>query len=158
MTKIEAPKLAKILEDARQEQNRTLEDIAAQLNLSVEQLDFFEKADYELQDLSPFQRGYLRNYLTLLSLDPMQWMPEQENRSSELLSMQDYNDFKDHKPLLTSRWFKVIFVVGVLVAALYLFTLWWPEVSVQNDSTKASEVPMISLPAFQDSAQNPTNK
>lgn len=69
MTETAAQTLPEMLKKARESQALTLEMVSERLKLTKSQLALFESPDLELSDLTPFQRGYLRNYADILSID-----------------------------------------------------------------------------------------
>lgn len=72
---------------AKKQRKLTLELIADQLNMSVRPLQSFESEDFNVSDLSSFERGYLRNYARLLEVDLQPYeglMPEVGDLSAPL--------------------------------------------------------------------------
>lgn len=114
--------LREVLTCARQEQGLSLSVVAETLKVSEKQLAFFEGEAFELNALTPFQRGYLRNYAKLLKVDLTPYHLEdlgKEQVSSKLQSIDS-----EPKPLVKLTFLTVIkwlLLVGLIALAVMLF-------------------------------------
>lgn len=122
---IETP-LNEVLLNAREGKKLSLEAASSQLNLSVDKLRRLERDDLNPIDLTPFERGYVRNYAALLGVDKSsyeQFFPESIEVSSELHSVQRYSMPVD-KPMLGGLFVKtVFFMITLAVIALLVWSV-----------------------------------
>lgn len=125
------PPLSEVLQHARVQQGLSLEAIAEQLNLSLEQIMQMESDAFDPALLTPFERGYVRNYAAILDVDPsvyQPYFPDVIGVSSELLSTKRFNyPAKEH--LIGhrfSRFLKWLFWLGLLLVILWLGITLWP--------------------------------
>lgn len=109
--------LPETLKQEREQQGLSLEVIAEKLNLSVEQISHIESAQADIADLSPFERGYIRNYASLLEVDMKPFaddFPSGSGVGSELQPVQRYS-YKMSKPISSRRWFKKTFSLLIII-------------------------------------------
>lgn len=120
--------LNQLLADARERMGMTLDVAAQRLNLTEAQLANFEQNAIDVRALSPFERGYLRNYAVLLELDSDLYeplFPHAEEIGSELQSMRRYQ-YDAPTPLIKSGFMRfmtsllLLALLGVLVGWLWL--------------------------------------
>lgn len=116
--------LSTLLLTTREEQGLYLEQVASQLNLSPAQLEKLEGDALDPENLTTFERGYVRNYAHLLKIEPAViegYFVNCNYGYSELHSVKKYG-CTTHKPLLGRgivQWLLVI-VLLVLLALLVL--------------------------------------
>ncbi|WP_178863002.1 helix-turn-helix domain-containing protein [Thiomicrorhabdus cannonii] len=119
--------LNELLAQARERKGMTLEEAAQKLNLTQTQLLAFEEQDLDVPAMSPFERGYLRNYAILLELDSALYeplFPKAEEIGSELKSMRRFQ-YDAPKPLIKSGFLRfIMWLLFVLVMVALLWTLW----------------------------------
>ena len=95
--------------------------VAEKLNLSEEQIAKLENTETEIADLTPFERGYLRNYAALVEVDITAYeaeFPSGHVVGADLKSVERYR-YQVPKPLMQKTWFK-----AVLYSVLFIFILW----------------------------------
>ena len=120
---IEIP-LNELFVKAREAKGFSLETVSSRLNMSVAQLEKLESNAFNPTNLTTFERGYVRNYASLLEIDPDLfdiYFPESNSVCSELHSVQRYST-PVAKPLFGRAFFKRLF--GVAVVALIVFLVW----------------------------------
>ncbi|MBN2866507.1 MAG: helix-turn-helix domain-containing protein [Thiotrichales bacterium] len=109
---------------AREQKNLTLEEVADSLNLRMSQLNKLENELLDLENMTPFERGYVRNYAQFLEVDIHSYeeaFPESDSVGSELKSMSRYN-YPAPLPFFKRGAVKFILVliVVVILASLLL--------------------------------------
>lgn len=120
--------LSEVLLEARTKKDVSLEDLAEKLNLPVSQLQKFESDSLRLGELTTFERGYLRNYASLLEIEIDRYQaafPEGMAVGSDLQPLQRFS-YNSSKPLLSKRWFKLLIfmaLASVLVWGLSLLEI-----------------------------------
>ena len=129
MSELESEEVVSIsskLKAMREQQGLTTAGVAETLNLSEEQIIDLESNIQNLKTLSPFQRGYLRNYANLLGMDMTELesqFPDGMGVGSDLFSVQRYS-YKVSKPLMSRGWVKaIIYLVFVVVIAIGIASL-----------------------------------
>lgn len=118
------PKLSDKLTQAREDKGMTLESVADQLNLSVSQLKMLENPELDLAKLTPFERGYIRNYAQFLELDISEYeaqFPSGLTVGSDLQSVQRYS-YKTSKPLMSRGWVKMIGFILLAILAFWMIS------------------------------------
>lgn len=124
MTETAKPKLHELLKEARVSQALTLEMVSERLKLTKAQIEYFESPDLDLEHLSPFQRGYLRNYADILSIDIGEFesaFPDGIAVSSHLSRVGQ--DSAEQKPIISNsvmRWgiWAIIAVIVIVLIAI----------------------------------------
>ena len=110
----------------REKQQISIDDVAKKLKLEPHNIEKIENNELNWLELSPFQRGYIRNYASLLGISETVYQPylvDSAEKMSELRSVQGYDQ---PKILLSPFWGKLI-VYSILIALLVvLFWLAWP--------------------------------
>lgn len=143
-----------LLAHARDDKEMSLEQAAEKLNLSTEQLRFFEKADLDIAELNAFERGYLRNYAALLDVDLNQFpefAPAGKNVASELHATAEYNDYSQKSaffgPLLLKKlfWLLLLFALGYGLYAI------WPNGTNLSEVAKDSFELGLEIPKLVES-------
>lgn len=115
--------LPQTLKQEREEQGLSLEAVAEKLNLSVEQISNIESAQADIVDLSPFERGYIRNYASLLEVDMQPFaddFPSGTGVGAELQPVQRFS-YKVSKPIGSRGWVKktmTLLLIVLLIIAL----------------------------------------
>lgn len=116
--------LNELLAQARERKGMTLEEAAQKLNLTQSQLLAFEEQDLDVFAMSPFERGYLRNYANLLGLERAlyePYFPKPEEVGSELKSMRRFQ-YDAPKPLIKSGFLR--FIMWLVLLLITVFLLW----------------------------------
>lgn len=158
--------LAIALKQAREEQALSLETVADKLNLSVEQVNNIETNQQNIAQLSPFERGYIRNYAHLLGLDITPFaneFPDGAGVGSELHSVQRYN-YKVSKPIASRGWIKKTITVFFILVLIFLLAksgisldtlknlLGLTEISQQEMTIENEKNAQLTLPPQQDNS------
>ncbi|MDG6774079.1 helix-turn-helix domain-containing protein [Thiomicrorhabdus sp. ZW0627] len=113
---VELP-LNELLLKTREDKKITLVEAAQKLNLQESQLEKFEQAELNLSAMTPFERGYVRNYAHFLGIDERvyeSYFPDAEGIVSNLESMQRYQ-YPAPKPLIRGGLIRVLMLLLVLV-------------------------------------------
>jgi|ACQI01.1.fsa_nt_gi cytoskeleton protein RodZ len=116
--------IAQELKQARESLDWSLDQVAEKLNLSIEQIEKLEQIEKNIADLTPFERGYLRNYANLLDLDISSYentFPDGVGVASDLHSVERYS-YKLAKPIFSRRWAKIVFYLLFLIVLLALIS------------------------------------
>jgi len=111
---------------ARRLQNLSVEDVARQLKLSVNQIKALEAGDFEKLPGPVFVRGFLRNYSRLLGLNPEEIM---RSVASEVPAPSPGAELPPSKeipfpPAKSSRWSKYALATLILAGALIAYELY----------------------------------
>lgn len=142
------PMLAELLYESRQAEGLSLEAAAEKLNLSVEQLTKFESQSLVLSELTTFERGYLRNYASLLhvNIDDYQTeFPDGIGVATDLQPIQRFS-YKSHKPLLSRGWVRWLLLLFIIAAIVWGITRIGIDFT-QSDVVKAiQETTEMTLP------------
>lgn len=114
-----------LLRNARLAKKLSMEDVARQLRLSVQQIDAIEKEDYEKLPGRTFLRGFIRNYANLVQLDPLpllRMLPE----STRIISTHENTPFKNTQISFSSQRknsknnsLAIISIVFIVIVAIY---------------------------------------
>ncbi|WP_127470286.1 helix-turn-helix domain-containing protein [Thiomicrorhabdus aquaedulcis] len=134
--------LNEILQNARIERGLTIEAVAQQLNLSLEQVAQMESDTIQPALISPFERGYIRNYAALLDIDKSvyePYFPDVIAVSSELLSTKRFN-YPAKKVLIGSKLFKGILWLAFLLGLLWIGMTYWPGLVEVEQAVDALQV------------------
>jgi cytoskeleton protein RodZ len=123
--------LNEILHTTRVQRGLSLEAISDQLNLSLEQIKQMESVEFDPALLTPFERGYVRNYAAILGIDKsiyQPYFPDVIGVSSELLSTKRFN-YPAKEYLIGNRFSRLLKWLAWLVALIIV--LWvgialWP--------------------------------
>ncbi len=119
----ESTSLNALLSSTREAQGLSLEQVSKRLNLSLEQLENLEKDGLEPEDLSTFERGYVRNYARLLGIEEAlidDYFASCHHRYSALHSVKKYS-CSTHRPLLGRsiiKWLVAFVLVGLVVVLI----------------------------------------
>ncbi|MDX1795824.1 MAG: helix-turn-helix domain-containing protein [Hydrogenovibrio sp.] len=111
--------LSEMLKSKRKAQALSLEMVSERLKLTKEQLEYFESPELNLAELTPFQRGYLRNYAEVLGVDVSQFdteFPDGIQVSSTLSKVEQYDAKK--APLISPEFLK--WILWALVVAIII--------------------------------------
>lgn len=114
-----------LLRNARLAKKLSMEDVARQLRLSVQQIDAIEREDYEKLPGRTFLRGFIRNYANLVQLDPLpllRMLPE----STRIISTHENTPFKNTQISFSSQRknsknnpLAIISIVFIVIVAIY---------------------------------------
>jgi len=132
-----------LLREAREAQHLTLDTVSSQLNMSLQQLNRLESDELEPTSMSPFERGYVRNYAAMLNIPSEQiehYFPQSEV-VSDLHSVQRYYSYEDKKPFFArpaGRALVYLFGIGVIAFLLWMV---WPD----NSKTEVNQAPTEQL-------------
>ncbi|QKI88768.1 helix-turn-helix domain-containing protein [Thiomicrorhabdus xiamenensis] len=141
---IETIQLHELLRQTRESQHLTLEMASSQLNMSLDQLNFLESGDLDPLNLTPFERGYVRNYAAMLEIPSEKvesYFPSNTEVVSDLHSVQRYYSYDDQKPFFARAIGRLlIYTLGLAVIAAILWLV-WPE----STSTLTAEEPAQQL-------------
>ena len=129
-----------ILSAARKEQNKTVEDIAKELNLSVTQIRTIELDQSEGLPEPTYVRGYIRSYAKLLGLDPESVLENYLNanwqQSARLDDMPrdigDEVDIDGGSPGGASKWVFLVILSLVLGFGWYVGWFDFSQANVSN--------------------------
>lgn len=141
------------LAEARQAKGLMPADVAAQLKLSIRQVEALEAEDFAHLPGEIFVRGFIRNYAKLVELDPAELLPQVEVHVAEQVTAPSTNLRFRTSPV--RRWL-VIPVVGLvlffaLVALLYSWLKSGDETmvpeSAQGQPGPAAVAPIPVAPA-----------
>ncbi|WP_373019009.1 helix-turn-helix domain-containing protein [Thiomicrorhabdus sp.] len=109
--------LNELLLKVRKEKKLTLEEASKRLNLPESQLEQFEQTELNLSEMTPFERGYVRNYAHFLGIDEEvyePYFPDADDVVSNLKSMQRYQ-YPTTKPLIRGGLVRFVLLVLLLV-------------------------------------------
>jgi len=144
-----------LLANARKQQNRTVEEIADELNLSVTQIKTIELDQSEGLPEPTYVRGYIRSYANLLGLDPKVILENYLNPNwQKTSSLEDLPrgigsaDQSDKKAFLTPAKVIVAFVLAASISFLWYSGLLASLVSSDNtesDITQSASVEPSSV-------------
>ncbi len=157
MSELESEEVVSIsskLKAMREQQGLTTAGVAETLNLSEEQIVDLENNIQSLKTLSPFQRGYLRNYANLLGMDMAELesqFPDGMGVGSDLFSVQRYS-YKVSKPLMSRGWVKaVMYVVFAVLIAVGIASL---DINLDDLKavTESSSPKQIVLPEIEETS------
>lgn len=152
----EVPKLSEKLKQAREDQGWTLETVAEKLNLSVEQIAKLESMNTDLADLTPFERGYIRNYASLLEVSIEEFESEFPSGTvvgSDLQSVERYS-YKVSKPIMSRSWVKMVFYIVIFVVVAWVVSVLDLSLSDFTETQQSETASEILLPSI-DEVQTP---
>jgi len=110
------------LVQAREVKGLTQGAVSEALNLRLSQLQKLEQSDFQLQTMTAFERGYLRNYAQFLNVDISEYeaeFPDAGNVGSDLKSMSRFQ-YPAPKPLMKGFFGKFILLMAMLAIAAVL--------------------------------------
>ena len=137
--------LSGMLTLAREQKDMSMDEVAEKLNLSSKQLDKFEDSNLKIQELSTFERGYLRNYAALLEVDLSEFeedFPSGISIGSELQSIQR-DGYKTTKPIMSRLSIKMILlalVIGLLIWLVFSSGIDFSQMDLNKTLEKATEM------------------
>ncbi|SFR63181.1 RodZ family helix-turn-helix domain-containing protein [Thiomicrospira sp. ALE5] len=105
--------LGEALLQARLDKDLTKEAMADIMKLSVDKISNLE-AYTDLSSLSPFERGYVRNYASKVGLDLKVFELETRDVDSIAAELQPIAKENWSKPLFP--WFKALFLVSIIAS------------------------------------------
>jgi cytoskeletal protein RodZ len=116
-----ASELRGLLRQARLEKNISFEQLSEHLKLAPEKIEALE-AEADALNLSPFDRGHLRNYAAILGVDMTDHLvsvKQMEKTYSELKTIQQKN--LNLQAPRNTRWLVSLVVIFGLAALAYVF-------------------------------------
>jgi cytoskeleton protein RodZ len=138
------PGSGSLLASARKSQNRTVEEIAAELNLSVTQIKTIELDQSEGLPEPTYVRGYIRSYAKLLGMDPEEvlknYLNQNWQKSSSLEDLPKGYGNAEHRE--SRGFFSATKVIMLLVLAASIGFLWYTDMLgdlIGRDSTVTSQ-------------------
>ncbi len=148
-----------LLRKAREDQSRTREEAAHEINLRMDQLDALEHDQFERLPGDTFVRGYLRTYARWLHLDEddvLAMYIEQSGQSEEIALSKDLRTSRslpkthDHGRLLSAA-----LVVAVLILGFWLYNANRDRVSELEITGNETAVDTFSGKPLEDKAPVP---
>lgn len=132
-----------LLRQTREEQHLTLDTVSSQLNMSLQQLNHLESDELDPTTMSPFERGYVRNYAAMLQIpsEKIEHFFPQSEVVSDLHSVQRYYSYDDKKPFFARPMGRAL--VYLLGLGVIIFLLWmvWPD----NNDSLLNQIPAEQL-------------
>jgi len=116
--------LAALFRTTREAQKMTLETVAERMKIAPKHLHYFESDALDLEALDPFQRGYIRNYATVLELDITTYMtafPDGKNVSTDLKSVDQRDQIAP--ALVSAKNFKYIILLLIVLLMIVLISI-----------------------------------
>ena len=144
------PKLSDVLHEARTQKGLSLETLAEKLNLSVSQLQKLESDTLNLSELTTFERGYIRNYASLLEIEIDSYQsafPDGMAVGSDLQPIHRFS-YKSSKPILSKSWVKLlifIFLVAAIVWGISLLDIDFSQTDVATTLEQATDIKLPNL-------------
>jgi len=142
------PSLSKVLILAREAKGLSQQDVAEKLNLSVEKVAKTESIDEEEPKLTPFERGYLRNYANLVEVDLTSFpsfFPEETEVVSDIQLVQRFN-YETTKPFTSRGWVKIMIYIVLAGLVFWLVSSVGLDFYYEAMSLATEEGSMLSLP------------
>lgn len=122
------PSLSQTFREARQAKDWSEEEVAKRLNITLAQLQKLESDALQLNTITPFERGYLRNYAQLVEIDLTPYeadFPHSDSVSSDLKSMERYR-YPAPKPVFRGGFLRWVLVIVILLVGFMLAAMVWP--------------------------------
>lgn len=149
------------LRDARQAQDRSLQDAAQSLRVRVDYVQALEDEEFSVFGADTYARGHLRNYASLLGLDPQPLVDTYDRYvRTDDQTAHHFADapvaMRERQPL--PRWVTVIggmTAVLAAIAAIGLLGSRTPAPSEQDDGLAGSPTPTVA-PSTPRSSASPT--
>lgn len=112
-----------LLRATREQRNLSLQQVAESLKISEKSLAFFESEQLRLDALDPFQRGYLRNYASLLGVSLERFQVELSKEAEKASGLQSIT--QEQRPLIKVNliWFLKIIGLGLLLWFIVLLIM-----------------------------------
>ncbi|WP_019555825.1 helix-turn-helix domain-containing protein [Thiomicrorhabdus arctica] len=145
-TIIEIPLNQKLVE-ARKAKGLSKEDVCGLLNLSLVQINKLEDDSLVPGELTFFERGYVRNYATYLGLEKAEYerfLQQESDAQNQLHSVRRYS-VPVGKPLLGGFFIKLLFLVVIIVAIVYMFKGFLPN-NTQTEKVPTQVDSQIDVP------------
>jgi len=145
---IKTQPLQELLVQAREKQSLAIGEAAEKLNLSVNQLEKFEAPDLDLKSLTPFERGYLRNYAFLVNVDIEEFadqFPTGMSVGSDLQTIR-HDKFQTGKPFKFGVWIKLLFFVIFIAIAIWIASSLGIDFTKSDLGKTIEKVTEITLP------------
>lgn len=157
--------VGQLLRQAREQRNLTLQQVALQLNLKVEQVERLELDQPDNRTLETFSRGYVRAYGRLLKLPENELMAALSRQTGSVVSpakpMRTFSNRTAHQA--TENRFMWLTYAIIILLLLLLFVWWWqsardntaesdPTIMAQTTETTSHPEPLIAEPLAESSA------
>lgn len=143
-----SPGSGSMLADARKKQQRTVEEIATELNLSLSQIRTIELDQSEGLPEPTYVRGYIRSYANLLGLNPETVLASYKNpnwqKSANLDDMP--RGIGSAEMSDTDNFFTPAKVIGILLIAALCAFLWYSGILnnlFSGEAETASQVGVV---------------
>jgi len=140
------------LKALREEQGLSIEAVAEKLNLSVEQIAKLEQLNSTFDELTPFERGYIRNYAGLVGLDLKEFeeqFPDGIGVGSDLFSVQRYS-YKVSKPIMSRGWVKKLFYLVIVIGLIVFLASLDIDLNELGTISESTEESQIVLPQIEE--------
>lgn len=142
------PKLSELLKAERETKGLSVEMVAEKLNLSVKQITKIESGESELEELTNFERGYIRNYAALLEINLEEYefnFPIGSSVVAELQPIQRFN-YRNGQPFFVKKWLKWVALLFVIVFAFWLYSVLDINLSNLDVAKTVEQASQIDLP------------
>jgi cytoskeleton protein RodZ len=138
--------VGQLLRQAREQRKLTIQQVALQLNLKIEQVERLEQDQPDGKTLETFARGYVRAYGRLLKLPETELMAALSRQTGSVVStakpMRTFSNRTAHQAT-ENRFMWLTYAIIVLLLAL-LFVWWWQ--SSYENTTESSAAARASQP------------
>ncbi|OCQ21058.1 hypothetical protein A7985_14870 [Pseudoalteromonas luteoviolacea] len=140
-TTTETVSLGETLANARNQQNLSLEDVAARLKLNHTQITKLEQDEYHSLGPETFVRGYIKSYSALLGLQSEQVLAlyETPNIPEQKRNMKSFSR-RTEKEANDSRLMIVSYIVLIVFIGLSAFW-WWQTASTSDTVEEGNFIP-----------------
>lgn len=114
----------------REKKHLSLETVSQKLNISVDKVEKLEYEDFNWLELSPFERGYVRNYASLLGIPGSKYehlFPASENVMSELYSVKRFCKHTNGQSCPDFKMIRTVFLLALVVGIGIMGWAFWPS-------------------------------
>jgi cytoskeleton protein RodZ len=149
MSEQDQASVGQILRDAREAQGLSLENAAIRLRLMQRQIEAMETDDFASLGQPVFARGFVRNYARLLGIAPEALLARMEGAPAEPATVSHLPP-PSPRSWLSSPWFILLLLGGVLAVAVPVALYWWLNSEVAEIQPKRVPVPQsrpVPVPA-----------
>lgn len=132
--------LNEVFAAARKEKGLSLETVSSRLNLTVARIEKLESSEFDPASLTTFERGYVRNYATMLDIEPSVYdgyFPESDTVCSELHSVQRYST-PVPKTFFSRQWVKRFTLLIAVAIVVILVWINLPDFMNEQDNQRLS--------------------
>ena len=129
-----------LLQNAREKQQLTLEDISSRLRLRVEVLEQIEADQFDMGKLATFTRGYYRSYAKVVNISEEKVLDALDQLGKAKIEQHDMQSFsgKTKREKHDNRIMKLTWVIFALI--LSMSVLWWWQEQAQLESKNDAEL------------------